>query len=915
MITRLFIKYFLNVVEHVDELDLYDDIEIPLNMQVCDITKISEKKSSYSLNFSIPASKHNQEILKNTSASYTSYNEWYGKIGIDLCEQLNVIVYQNDIEVFTGVLIINDILYSYNTPIEYKCSIYSGVIDFLTKINDPSKDGAFQSLSTLLSKYYNITPQTNESFISYCGDAPFTTEVGYCQIDWKNKMGPGKTDWRGYEVTPYVSVPHVLDKIITRAGYKWESKFFRHHIDSYWDIDENLPDEYKYPNCLNPYIYNPDERYPNNHVFTPKNLILPATNNPMDIDYKSVGISDENFALAETKLYVEPNQYDNFMQCSWNLTYPTYLDNINRTWVNLVEISQGGGLTLDTTSGIQVSGLPKSGGTLDNSRFVAPCRGWYRFSGKFDWSLSANTYDNNNEAATTQKVVYKPGDWDNPDQDTADLSSANAYRITFGLSVNGYIREEPFYENSATCEAMCDFHTGKKRRIKSAGNYGFVIASSDEYSNYNASESDDTVVTTSVNNWTLNKPCEYDRILWLEAGDTVGLYVNIFLRQTFNGEWCMRNTSLHNVSFGAGAVQIREIPNEPIFLSSLIDRVGPQRTVSWEDFLNYDYTPLEFLKDLCKIFNLYIEDVSNKPRYDDNHIGEYYPNHTLYIDPRDFYYVQENSQKPYRWSLDDFIDNTTIKTYRPDDYLNKKVEFLFGSKSSSEAMLEEYNSANIPTYSGAVISKGNTSDIESIQTSLTTSICASDVNNHLCPRLFSSSGENGFSTPKIFFGQQAYAEVEIDWQTYGRLCTPNLYDGMNSRGGNAESATTMKAALEYYVQSKYYPPYNYNTGTDFYIPRNNLYNTFYENNINEITAEGSRIIEAEAYIPDNFIRNLRMNDLVKYDSVMWYILKIDSWTNKNQPCKITLLKFNPSINYGSNYNVRNLIYTQTKKWY
>lgn len=114
--TGFFIVQYCNVTEVKEaELDLYDDINLPLNFSIGDVRELDKRKSYYSKEFTIPGSKKNNRIFNHIFEidSDSSFNPK---------KRVPCYVLQDGIEVFQGSFQLNSISINGN-DIEYNIAL------------------------------------------------------------------------------------------------------------------------------------------------------------------------------------------------------------------------------------------------------------------------------------------------------------------------------------------------------------------------------------------------------------------------------------------------------------------------------------------------------------------------------------------------------------------------------------------------------------------------------------------------------------------------------------------------------------------------------------------------------------------------------------------------------------------------
>lgn len=220
--------------------DLYEESNIPLSLSVDDFKNVHEKKQSFSKPFKLPATKRNNKIFsslfdvtKSVKSDVFSFNPY---------KKTKAILKENGYTIFDGYLTLIDIVDKSN-EISYNVNLYGETITLADKL----KDKKFKHIDfTELSHLYNKT-NIKQSFESNDG-VTLITALDTSSFAYNATLGTSKTDvikypfckWNGDSYLdagnvklqnledafrPFINCKYLLDRIITEAGFTYNSDF------------------------------------------------------------------------------------------------------------------------------------------------------------------------------------------------------------------------------------------------------------------------------------------------------------------------------------------------------------------------------------------------------------------------------------------------------------------------------------------------------------------------------------------------------------------------------------------------------------------------------------------------------------------------------------------------------------------
>ena len=236
--------------------DLYQEEDIPLTLSVDDFKNVAEQVKSYSKNFSLPATKRNNQIFNNMF-EVTRTDTVRGTI-FNPYRKTQCVLKQDGFILFEGYLKLIDVK-DKDGEISYNVNLYSEVI----ALADILKDLTFADLDfTELEHAYNIgniLHSWNDSGTSITYLNPNTSgfrdaykTLRYPFIDWNHQFYPdpvtGSPNLTNLEAAfrPCIQLKYLINKIFAASGFSWTSTLFdsadfdKLYMDFNWGSD-NAP--------------------------------------------------------------------------------------------------------------------------------------------------------------------------------------------------------------------------------------------------------------------------------------------------------------------------------------------------------------------------------------------------------------------------------------------------------------------------------------------------------------------------------------------------------------------------------------------------------------------------------------------------------------------------------------------------
>jgi hypothetical protein len=205
-----------NIVEY--ELDLYDNVSIPINKSIIDIQNIAERKSDFSKTITLPGTSNNNNIFSNIfnlARSVQNNNTYNFAPDFNPSLKADAILYKNGIVQLQGYLQLTNINVLDDYEIEYEIIIIGRTANLFQDLGDKKLNeldlSAFNHDWTFANM---VTSWTPSSAIGYY--------YGLIDLGLNNSQRSYYTkNWK-----PQIFLKVIIDAIFKDAGYRYSSSFF-----------------------------------------------------------------------------------------------------------------------------------------------------------------------------------------------------------------------------------------------------------------------------------------------------------------------------------------------------------------------------------------------------------------------------------------------------------------------------------------------------------------------------------------------------------------------------------------------------------------------------------------------------------------------------------------------------------------
>jgi hypothetical protein len=209
------------------ELDIYEELSNQITYSIDDITRLDTKTTAFSKTITLPGTSNNNRLFGNIFEVANS-NFGNSSSNPNVLYNFNASVSANariDIDGLTiikGVMRLLEIIVD-ETTIEYEVAVFGELGGFYTKLAAKKLDELDFSA---YNHVYNVTNIANSWNNDNAGSGYYYPLVDYGNVSPATNVFFAKKSFYFTAFRPALFVREYIDKIITGAGYTWESNFF-----------------------------------------------------------------------------------------------------------------------------------------------------------------------------------------------------------------------------------------------------------------------------------------------------------------------------------------------------------------------------------------------------------------------------------------------------------------------------------------------------------------------------------------------------------------------------------------------------------------------------------------------------------------------------------------------------------------
>jgi len=230
------LQYTSGQVAKTFDLDLFDDVAIPVNKSIIDIKEPEKRKSDYTLPIRVPATANNRAIFSNiqnlnrTTANTTETN-YTPDFNVNLKSEALVI--RSGIILMRGYLQLTEIPIN-EQEIQYELVIIGKLANLFQDLGekklseiDLSEYNHIWGFSAIGNSWANYVFKNGNPYVNFSGGNPTGEGYVYPLID--NGLSTNNQELE-YELEksmyPAIYIKQIVDKIFSESGYRYESNFF-----------------------------------------------------------------------------------------------------------------------------------------------------------------------------------------------------------------------------------------------------------------------------------------------------------------------------------------------------------------------------------------------------------------------------------------------------------------------------------------------------------------------------------------------------------------------------------------------------------------------------------------------------------------------------------------------------------------
>ena len=206
-------------------LDITKDISAEFTYNIDDVKDFSSRNTNFSKTIILPGNANNNKlfghIFEFTNANF--YNPTSANVGYNYnaAKSAQCVIYVDKIQIFKGILRLLEIVVD-NGSIEYECAVFGELGGFASALGIKKLEDLDFSQYDHIWNFDNIVAKWDEaSGVTAPGYGYFYPLIDYGKVSFNNKA-----NWSYKAFRPALYVREYMDKIITGAGYTYESNFF-----------------------------------------------------------------------------------------------------------------------------------------------------------------------------------------------------------------------------------------------------------------------------------------------------------------------------------------------------------------------------------------------------------------------------------------------------------------------------------------------------------------------------------------------------------------------------------------------------------------------------------------------------------------------------------------------------------------
>lgn len=203
-----------------NRLDLTGEISTEFTYAIDDIKDFAARNTSFSKTIVIPGNANNNKLFGHIF-KFTNANEYNSaqpnvQYNFNPATTASFVILLNKIQIFKGIIRLLEIIID-GENIEYECAVFGELGGLVASIGNKKLEDIDFGIA---NQTWNETTIVN-SWDSVSGGGVYYPLIDYGQVSYNSKH-----DWDFKAFRPALFLKNYMDKIITDAGYTYESSFF-----------------------------------------------------------------------------------------------------------------------------------------------------------------------------------------------------------------------------------------------------------------------------------------------------------------------------------------------------------------------------------------------------------------------------------------------------------------------------------------------------------------------------------------------------------------------------------------------------------------------------------------------------------------------------------------------------------------
>lgn len=212
------------------EVDVDKELVSRITYALDNLEHLDSKATPFSKTIVLPGTEKNNNLLGNifdfNNSNFTFNNAANIKYNFNAARTAKCRVELNGLQIIKGVFRLLEIIYD-GAQVEYECSVFGELGGFMSKVGNLRLEDLDFSAYNQNWTIGNIGTSWNNA---NSGIGVYYPLVDIGQVSTGSPYGTAKKDYQYRALRPALHVREYMDKIITNAGYTWESDFFNSNL-------------------------------------------------------------------------------------------------------------------------------------------------------------------------------------------------------------------------------------------------------------------------------------------------------------------------------------------------------------------------------------------------------------------------------------------------------------------------------------------------------------------------------------------------------------------------------------------------------------------------------------------------------------------------------------------------------------